>query len=277
MCDLRNNYTPNEILDHPKLSDDYKLKYFFSLTLQEEFYGLLNSLGLGLNNLGLTIGDVDNLDYIWDVNAEDDKYINSQTSAFENEDEISLYRYISTEAYPSFISSETNAFCMNFMKRTNDYLMQKEDMKKLKDKYFEDTENGLFNFGYRDNCSHMFVKYRYNTKTKKLLKSNKEEFSRIEFKKWRNSNVSSSNVKNILYNDENKELVIQFNDKSIYTYFDISFETYRKISTGDFAPITTGSNEYGSWEKGVKPSIGAGVHQALINKGVRYKKGGTLK
>ena len=88
MCDLRNNYTPNEVLDHPKLSDDYKIKYFFNLTLQEDFYGLLNSLGLGLNNLGLTIGDVDNLDYIWDVNAEDNKYINSQTSAFENEDEI---------------------------------------------------------------------------------------------------------------------------------------------------------------------------------------------
>ena len=277
MCDLRNNYTPNEVLDHPKLSDDYKIKYFFNLTLQEDFYGLLNSLGLGLNNLGLTIGDVDNLDYIWDVNAEDNKYINSQTSAFENEDEITLFRYISTEAYPSFISSETNAFCMNFMKRTNDYLMQKEDMQKLKEKYFEDSDEGLFNFGYRDNCSHMFVKYKYNTKTKKLMKSNKEQFSREEFKKWRADNIQSSNVKKIMYNDETKEMFIQFQDKSIYTYFAVPFQLFLDVSGGKATCITSGENKYGKWFVGKTPSVGAAVHKFLIKKGIKYQKGGSFR
>jgi hypothetical protein len=104
-----------------------------------------------------------------------------------------------------------------------------------------------------------------------------EENVEHQFKIWRNNSIKSSNVKKIKYNDESGELVVQFNDKSIYTYYNIPFDIYRRISTGDYAPVTTGSNEYGSWEKGKKPSVGAGIHQALINTGVQYKKGGTLK
>ena len=97
------------------------------------------------------------------------------------------------------------------------------------------------------------------------------------FKVWRNNNIKSSNVKKIKYTEETKELVVEFNDKSLYTYYNIDFETYRKISTGDYAPVTTGSNEYGSWKRNIKPSVGAGIHQALINKGVKYIRGGTLR
>lgn len=277
MCEIRTDWTMDEVINHPKLSDDFKINYFFELTLQEDFYGLLNSLGLGIGNIGLTIGDIDNLDYIWDINAEDDKLIVSNTEAFENDKEMTLYRYISTEVFPSFVSSETNAFCFNFVKRTNDYLMSKDDMMKLKEKYYEKTDDGLFNFGYRDNCSHMFVKYKYNTEKKKLVKSNQEQFSRVEFKKWRADNISSSNVKKIMYNDETKEMFIQFQDKSIYTYFNVSFELFREVQKGEAKCITSGENEYGKWFVGKTPSVGAAVHKFLVKKGIKYQKGGSLR
>jgi len=277
MCEIRNDWSMEEVINHPKLSDDFKINYFFELTLQEDFYGLLNSLGLAINDIGLTIGDIDNLDYIWDINAEDDKLIVSKTDAFENEDETTLYRYISTEVFPSFVSSETNAFCQQFVKRTNDYLMSKEDMQKLKNKYYEKTDDGLFNFGTRDNCSHMFVKYKYNNKTKKLLKSNQEQFSRVEFKKWRADNIQSSNVKKIMYNDETKEMFIQFQDKSIYTYFGVDFNLFLDVSGGKATCITSGENKYGKWFVGKTPSVGAAVHKFLIKKGIKYQKGGSLR
>lgn len=98
-----------------------------------------------------------------------------------------------------------------------------------------------------------------------------------EFKVWRSNNIKSSNVKRMAYNDETRVLTVQFNDKSIYTYYNISFDTYMKISNGEYAPRTTGSNKYGSWKKGVRPSTGAGIWQALIDRGVRYERGGSFK
>ena len=104
-----------------------------------------------------------------------------------------------------------------------------------------------------------------------------DESVEYAFKVWRNNNIKSSNVRKIKYDDETRELVVQFNDRSIYTYYNIDFETYRNISTGNAAPRTSGENQYGKWEKGKKPSVGAGIHQYLIDKGVQYKRGGTLR
>ena len=97
------------------------------------------------------------------------------------------------------------------------------------------------------------------------------------FKKWRSNNIKSSNVKKMLYDDETFTLTVQFHDKSIYTYYNVSFKTYMKINNGEYSPRTTGSNEYGSWKKGVRPSTGAGIHQALIDAKVKYQKGGSFK
>lgn len=98
-----------------------------------------------------------------------------------------------------------------------------------------------------------------------------------EFKVWRSNNIKSSNVRRMSYNDETLILTVQFNDRSIYTYYNIDFETYRKLNYGEYDPRTTGSNEYGSWEKNVRPSTGAGIWQALIDTGVRYERGGSLR
>lgn len=97
------------------------------------------------------------------------------------------------------------------------------------------------------------------------------------FKVWRSNNIKSSNVRRMAYEDETRILTVQFNDRSIYTYYDISFETYLKLNNGEYSPRTSGSNEYGTWEKNVRPSTGAGIWQALIDTGVKYTRGGSFK
>lgn len=99
-----------------------------------------------------------------------------------------------------------------------------------------------------------------------------EEFS---FKKWRNQ-ASSSNVDRISYEDETKELVVQFNDGDIYTYYDIDFQEFLDVMNGQGICRTTGSNQYGSWFLGKYPSVGAAVYRILVKRGKSYKKGGKL-
>ena len=98
-----------------------------------------------------------------------------------------------------------------------------------------------------------------------------------EFKKWRADNIRSSNVKKIMYNDETKEMFIQFQDKSIYTYFNVPFQMFLDVSGGKATCITSGENKYGTWFVGKTPSVGSAVHKYLIKKGVAYKKGGSLR
>lgn len=97
------------------------------------------------------------------------------------------------------------------------------------------------------------------------------------FRKWRADNIRSANVKKIMYNDETKEMFIQFQDKSIYTYFEVPFQLFLDVSGGKATCLTSGENKYGSWFVGKTPSVGAAVHRYLVKKNVRYKKGGTLR
>jgi len=104
-----------------------------------------------------------------------------------------------------------------------------------------------------------------------------EDNVEYEFKKWRADNIQSSNVKKIMYNDETKEMFIQFQDKSIYTYFNVSMDLLLDVSGGKATCITSGENAFGRWFVGKTPSVGAAVHKFLIKRGVKYKKGGTLR
>lgn len=104
-----------------------------------------------------------------------------------------------------------------------------------------------------------------------------EETIEHAFRKWRADNIRSSNVRKIMYNDETKEMFIQFQDKSIYTYFEVPFQLFLDVSGGKATCLTSGENKYGSWFVGKTPSVGAAVHRYLVKKNVRYKKGGTLR
>lgn len=104
-----------------------------------------------------------------------------------------------------------------------------------------------------------------------------EETIEHVFRKWRADNIRSSNVRKIMYNDETKEMFIQFQDKSIYTYFEVPFQLFLDVSGGKATCITSGENKYGSWFVGKTPSVGAAVHRYLVKKNVKYKKGGSLR
>lgn len=104
-----------------------------------------------------------------------------------------------------------------------------------------------------------------------------EETIEHAFKKWRADNIQSANVKKIMYNDETKEMFIQFQDKSIYTYYNVSMNLFLDVSGGRATCITSGENKYGSWYVGKTPSVGAAVHKFLVKSGIKYKKGGTLR
>ena len=110
---------------------------------------------------------------------------------------------------------------------------------------------------------------------RKLEQIRKEKLS-INFEKVR-VGVLSSNVDKMMWNSETLELVIRFNDGSTYTYVGVDEKTFNDVSEGNAAPETTGENEYGSWTEGVGPSVGAAVHQYLIEKGVGFNPGGNFR
>jgi hypothetical protein len=103
-----------------------------------------------------------------------------------------------------------------------------------------------------------------------------ELLNKLKLKTWTNT-ANSSNVDNMKWNDETKELVIKFNDGSYYTYFDIDSNTFFSIVNGEASCITEGENENGSWWVGKTPSVGASVYEYLVSNGVRYESGGSLK
>jgi hypothetical protein len=168
----------DEVLHHPKLSDDYKYKFFEDLANQEEYFEVLNNLGLPIDGLGVTISDLDNLDYIWDLN-DDDKGIPSATTQFAEQQKfrvINLYRYISTEYGPSFVGPKTRRFCKMTVSRTNAALMRYEDIVRLNSsnpglgKGGSDTYS-VFEWRGGANCKHIWVKYKYDTESKNLVKA----------------------------------------------------------------------------------------------------------
>jgi hypothetical protein len=109
------------------------------------------------------------------------------------------------------------------------------------------------------------------------LTEDKVEYVSQEFKKWRANNIKSSNVKKIMYEDETKEMTIQFQDKSIYTYFEVPFDLFLDVSGGNAVCITSGENKYGRWWIGKSPSVGSAVHKFLVKKQIKYKKGGNFR
>jgi hypothetical protein len=123
----------------------------------------------------------------------------------------------------------------------------------------------------------LYEKYKVKFFEKLLGVELTDDNVEYEFKKWRADNIRSSNVKKIMYNDETKEMFIQFQDKSIYTYFNVPFQLFLDVSGGKATCITSGENKYGSWFVGKTPSAGAAVHRYLIKRGVAYKKGGSLR
>ena len=88
--------------------------------------------------------------------------------------------------------------------------------------------------------------------------------------------TDSSNVDRIKYFEDKEELVVKFNDGTYYTYTGVSSGTFNSVLEGDAACITSGSNEYGEWEVGKYPSVGAALYKYLVKAGVSYSEGGSF-
>jgi hypothetical protein len=178
MCDLHWNL--EEIINHPRLSDDYKFSYIEDMVNEDafcEWFESLNNLGISISNLGIDIADLNSLDYIWDINDED-KGIPSATIQFEKENfsVINLYRYISTEYGPSYIGDNTRRFCRMVVARTNASLMRYEDIVRLNSEnpgLGKGGSNSYSVFEWRGgaNCKHIWAKYKYDTESKNLVKA----------------------------------------------------------------------------------------------------------
>jgi len=91
----------------------------------------------------------------------------------------------------------------------------------------------------------------------------------------RNNTIKSANVHKFKYNTETGELVVKFQDGSVYTYFKVSQSDFDKFASGSGGVCkTSGENKWGKWEVGKSPSVGANVWQILMN--YSYKKGGFI-
>jgi hypothetical protein len=86
-------------------------------------------------------------------------------------------------------------------------------------------------------------------------------------------NVRSTNVDKIKYDTVSQELIIKFDDGSVYTYSNVPEKIYENVLDG-----MAGTKTAGEWGPiGKFPSVGAAVHQYLIEGGFIYKKGGSMK
>jgi len=113
----------------------------------------------------------------------------------------------------------------------------------------------------------------------KEIDSKKQEF-KITYGNTRTRNnpskIKSANVWKYKYDDKKLELVIQFQDGSIYTYTGVSNNLFLSVVKGQASCITEGENKWGKWTIGKSPSVGASVHKNLVKAGVSYSKGGSI-
>ena len=92
------------------------------------------------------------------------------------------------------------------------------------------------------------------------------------FKEFLVDDIRSTNVKKMKWDSVSKDLVVQFMDNSVYTYFNVPEAIFNRIQDGMAGTKTAG--EHGP--KGKYPSVGAAIWTYLIEGGFRYKRGGTI-
>ena len=147
-------------------------------------------------------------------------------------------------------------------------------MVKIEDKEFwknEVKDNGKFGFSIEGMLGQQLVSLSKEATIDDLTEEDLLQiFSAIFI-------ADSSNVDRVKYFEDTKQLVVKFNDGSYYTYFDLDEDVFNSIIEGDAVCKTSGQNEFGEWEVGKTPSVGAAIWKYLIDKNVRYEQGGSLR
>lgn len=135
-------------------------------------------LGINIADLGLTLEDLDNPEFMYEV---EDVSIKENFAKAKNI--VALYRYV---AHPSSgysskgTGNNTRSFCAKIVKRTNVALMRYVDILKLNgsNKGFGQGGSNIYSvFKFRGgvNCKHIWVKYLFNKDTKQLVKAPRNE------------------------------------------------------------------------------------------------------
>ena len=147
-------------------------------------------------------------------------------------------------------------------------------MVKIEDKEFwqnEVKDNGKFGFSIEGMLGQQLVSLSKEASIDDLTEEDLFQiFSELFI-------ADSSNVDRVKYFEEDRRLVVKFNDGSYYTYFDLDEDVFNSIIEGDAVCKTSGQNEFGEWEVGKTPSVGAAIWKYLIDKNVRYELGGSLR
>ena len=154
------------------MNEDDKLKDDIINTIEE-----LN-LGINIADLGLTLEDLNNSDYIHEVGD-----ISTKENFAKAKNIVSLYRYVahSSSGYgASGIGNNSRSFCSKLSKRTNVSLMRYVDILRLNgsNKGFGQGGSNVYSvFKFRGgvNCKHIWVKYLYNKDTNQLETAPKSE------------------------------------------------------------------------------------------------------
>ena len=142
---------------------------------QDNIFELLENeeIGVDIDELGLEIEDLDNLENVHKV--EDNEL---ETQNFAKAKTINLYRYVAhnSSGYSNDTGKDSRDFCRTLVQRTRISLMRYRDILRLNgsNKGMGMGGANVYNvFKWRGgvNCKHIWVKYVYNTETKSLVKS----------------------------------------------------------------------------------------------------------
>lgn len=75
--------------------------------------------------------------------------------------------------------------------------------------------------------------------------------------------LPSSNIWGFQYDPKSRRLKVKFQGGGIYQYENVPSEIYNIFKQGGIAAKTKGSNQYGMWWVGKRPSLGAAFHQLI--------------
>ncbi len=154
------------------MGEDEKIKDNIINTIEEL------DLGINISDLGLTLEDLNNSDFIYEVGD-----ISNKDNFAKAKNIVSLYRYVahSSSGYGTTgIGKNTRSFCAKLSKRTNVALMRYVDILRLNgsNKGFGQGGSNVYSvFKFRGgvNCKHIWVKYMFDKDTKQLIKAPKSE------------------------------------------------------------------------------------------------------
>lgn len=84
--------------------------------------------------------------------------------------------------------------------------------------------------------------------------------------------LQSSTVYGFKYSPKNKRLFVKFQGDGVYKYDNVPSTIAKLFMNGASMAKTQGSNRYGAWWRGKKPSLGAALNQHIKNLGFPYQK-----